>query len=69
MTTKYTIEMTREMGQLLDQLVRQQGASSKAEVIRRSIALMTVAQQAKIDGMKLSVTTENGKIEKELILP
>ena len=61
-----SIKFDRKTGELLDELRIHYGATSKAEVIRKAVALLTVAVAAEKDGAKLMVISENYK--KEIIV-
>ena len=65
---KFTFEMNDEMAKLIKKLAKAQGATSKAEVFRRAIALLKVAQEAKDQGKTLCVA-DKGKVEKQLVMP
>jgi hypothetical protein len=62
-----TIKFDEQTEKLFEELKRDFGATSKAEVIRRALALLEVARQAKKTGREISVTSE-GKIEKSVIV-
>jgi Arc/MetJ-type ribon-helix-helix transcriptional regulator len=52
---RLSLDVTPEVNELLEQLVRDLGASNKSEVLRKAIALMKVAAEAKEDGHKLYI--------------
>ena len=65
---KYTLEMTRSMKRVIDQLVLDQNVDTYAEVLRRAIALLKVANDVQNQGKELSIT-KDGKIEAVLVMP
>ena len=52
---RLSLDLSREANELLEDLVRELGASNKSEVLRKAIALMKVAADAKEAGHKLYV--------------
>lgn len=66
-----SIKFDNKTADLLDQLKDEYGASSKAEVLRKSIALLSLANAAENENAKLIIKgkDENGKeYEKEIIV-
>lgn len=55
---RLSLDVTPEANELLERLVRELGASSKGEVLRKAIFLMQVAAEAKSEGHKLYVADE-----------
>ncbi len=64
---KYTCEMNREMKRVMNQLVLDLNVDTYAQVFRKAIALLLVAQKAQNEGKILAIT-EAGKIEKVLVM-
>ena len=52
---RLSLDVTPELNELLEQMVRSTGASNKSEVLRKAIALMKVASEAKENGHKLYI--------------
>lgn len=55
---RLSLDVTPEMNELLEQLVLDLGASNKSEMLRKAIALMKVAAEAKKDGRKLYIADQ-----------
>ncbi len=66
-TMKYTLEMTRPMRRIIDQLVLDLNVDTRAEVFNKAIALLVVAQDAKKEGKTLAIV-EAGQIKADLIM-
>ena len=65
---RYTIEITREMMRVLNRLKVSLDVETTVEVLRKAIALMKIAQDAKDAGKALYIT-KNGRIETEVVWP
>lgn len=66
-----SIKFDERTTDLLDQLKEHYGASSKAEILRKSIALLSVASEADDEKAKLVVKgkdAEGNEYEKEIIV-
>lgn len=61
-----TFKFNRETLKIIDQLKRDFGATSKAEVIRKALALLEVARQAKKSGGTIAVVDDDGTQHKVL---
>ncbi len=59
-TSSMTIAFDQRTAEILDDLKRDFGASSKAEIIRKAIALLDIARDARNNGGKLTVTDAAG---------
>lgn len=67
---KYTIEFDDSFDKTLDQLKDSTDAKTKADVIRRAVASYKVLKsESAPDNQKISITTDDGKILKDIILP
>jgi len=64
---KYTVEINRKMMRIIDQLVLDYDVDDRAEVFRRGIALLLVAQKAKKEGKTLAIV-EASEIKSELVM-
>ncbi len=73
MSSPTTFVFDEQMTETLDLLKKNTGAKSKAELIRRAIALYKVAEEAKQNNQKLLIRQEdsNGTMirEREIVLP
>ena len=56
---RVNFDVSEELDRTLEKLVRQTGSSSKSEVLRRAIALMQVAADAKSEGRKLVIAEKD----------
>jgi predicted transcriptional regulator len=68
---KYTLQMNDKLEAILDELAEKDGIS-KAQVIRRSLTLLKLAEDHKEDGyeLQLSKTGSDGESEKvKTVLP
>jgi len=52
---RFSLDLTSAMNELLEGMVQDLGASNKSEVLRKAIALMKVATDAKAQGHKLYI--------------
>jgi hypothetical protein len=69
-TTRYTIDLDPTYDEKLSSLAKEKGVT-KADVIRRALATYTyISGQAPLGGPnKISVTNQEDKVLKDLILP
>lgn len=56
---RVNFDVSEELDRTLEKLVKQTGSSSKSEVLRRAIALMQVAADAKAEGRKLVIAEKD----------
>lgn len=63
---KLTLELAPEVNEILESLAEMMH-TNKSDVLRRGIALLKVAAQAKQDGQKLGVATPDQPLTKEII--
>lgn len=54
--------------QLLEQLRQHYGASSKAEVLRKAIALLDVAAEAEQQDQQIMVESKDGKQKRQVLV-
>ena len=68
---RYTIDFDDNFDKLLSELVKSTGATTKADVIRRAVASYKFlkSEAPETEEKKVSITTKDGKIVKDIILP
>jgi hypothetical protein len=68
---RYTIDFDPSFDKTLSDLVKNTGASTKAEVIRRAVASYSYLkkQQAESADAKVAIVDKNNNITKEIVLP
>jgi hypothetical protein len=68
---RYTIDFDPSFDKTLSDLVKNTGASTKAEVIRRAVASYSYLkkQQAENEDTKVAIVDKNNNITKEIVLP
>jgi hypothetical protein len=59
-----TFKFDEQTERLFELLKRDFNASSKAEIVRKALALLEIARRAKAEGKEISVTTPDGKVVK-----
>jgi hypothetical protein len=65
----FSICIDERIDQALDNLRKQLGKPSRAEVFRMAVALLKLAGEAKEKGHKLTICDQSDHIVKEIILP
>jgi hypothetical protein len=67
---RYTIDFDKEFDKTLTDLVETTDATTKADVIRRAVASYSYLKKEQManKGVKI-VLTDQGKVNKELVLP
>lgn len=68
-TTLSTFKFDQRLTDTIEQLKESQHATSKSEIVRRAIALLKLVQDAKDNGERLVLVTEDGEKEREIVLP
>jgi len=68
MSSPTTFKFDEEVTQTLEELKKTTKSSSKAEVLRRAIRLLQVAEEARANGEKLMITDSRGGPVKEIII-
>jgi predicted transcriptional regulator len=63
---KLSVEVSGELDALLEELAKETHGT-KSDVLRKGIALMQVAVDAKKKGQRLGVADKDQKLEKELV--
>lgn len=66
---RYTIDFDDNFDKTLTELTNSTDAKTKADVIRRAVASYKYLKGQESSDSKVSVTTKDGKIVKDVILP
>jgi Arc/MetJ-type ribon-helix-helix transcriptional regulator len=66
--TRINFDVSPELDKTIEKLVRQTGSASKSELLRRAIALMEVAADAKEKGEKVVIADRNRKPVAEILV-
>ncbi|MDG2510974.1 ribbon-helix-helix domain-containing protein [Stenotrophomonas maltophilia] len=72
MSSPTTFKFDEKLTATLDELKAATGASTKAEIVRRAIALLKVVQDAKDSGGEVVIRTDDGahgKKERLIVMP
>ncbi len=67
-TKRINFDVTPELDNVISELTSKTGSSSKAEFIRRAIALMKVATEAKEKGEKIMIADSNREPLSEILV-
>jgi Arc/MetJ-type ribon-helix-helix transcriptional regulator len=65
---RVNFDVSPELDRIIEKLVTQTGSASKSEVLRRAIALMEIAAEAKQEGKKLMVAEKDRTLVAELLI-
>jgi hypothetical protein len=65
----FTVMADEKIFDAMDYLRQELGKTSRAEVFRMAIALLKIAGEARRDGLKLTVSDNNNKVLREIVLP
>lgn len=65
---RVNFDVTPELDQVINELTRKTGSSSRAELFRRAIALMQVATEAKEHDQKIMIADKNRTPISEILL-
>lgn len=65
--TKLTFEISKEVNEILEKLVIDSGSTSKSEVLRKAIALMKAATDAKLQGKPFGVGKSDETMEMKIV--
>ncbi len=68
MSSPTTFKFDEKLTKTLDDLKTATGASSKAEIVRRAIALLKVVQEAQEDGGEVVIRTTDGEDTRERVI-
>jgi Arc/MetJ-type ribon-helix-helix transcriptional regulator len=66
--SRINFDVSPELDQTIERLVKQTGSASKSELLRRAIALMEVAAEAKQKGEKVVIADKNRKLVAEVLV-
>lgn len=71
MSSPTTFKFDEKLTRTLDELKTATGASSKAEIVRRAIALLKVVQEATEEGGEVVIRNSHGddKRERVIVMP
>ena len=64
----FTMKIDDKCDQVLEDLKRKFGRTSKAEVFRLAIAMLKIVAEGRDDGFRM-VLVKNGSLEKEIVIP
>jgi Arc/MetJ-type ribon-helix-helix transcriptional regulator len=65
---RLNFDVSPELDEIIEKLVKLTGSTSKSEVLRRSIALMEVAVEAKQDGKKIVIAEKDRTPVAEVVI-
>ena len=65
---RLNFDVTPELNKTIEKLVKQTGSTSKSELLRRAIALMEVAADAKQEGKKVVIADRDRQPVAEVII-
>lgn len=65
---RINFDVSPELDQTIEKLVKQTGSASKSELLRRAIALMEVAAEAKQKGEKVVIADRHRKPIAEVLV-
>jgi len=65
---RINFDVSPELDQTIEKLVKQTGSASKSELLRRAIALMEVASEAKQKGEKVVIADKDRKPLAEVLV-
>ncbi len=63
---RLSLELSRELDQMLQEIA-EEGATTKSEVLRRALALVKVAHDAKKEGRYLGLVRDREKLDTEIV--
>jgi hypothetical protein len=66
---RYTIDFDNNFDKTLNDLTKDTDATTKADVIRRAVASYKYLKSQEKANNKVSITTNDGKIVKDVVLP
>ncbi len=65
---RLNFDVSPELDEIIEKLVKLTGSTSKSEVLRRAIALMEVAAEAKQEGKKIVIAEKDRTPVAEVII-
>ncbi|BAZ36854.1 hypothetical protein NIES4101_27740 (plasmid) [Calothrix sp. NIES-4101] len=66
-SVKLSLHISKQLNELLEELVAVTGSSSKTEVLKKAIALMEIAVRAKQEQKFLGISNNKENLETEII--
>ena len=64
----FTVQIDSKLDQTLEELKEDLGKTSRADVFRLGITLLKVANEGKRKGLKLTLSDEDDKVQKEIVI-
>ena len=64
----YTFQIDSKLDETLDGLKEDLGKTSRADVFRLGITLLKVANEGKMKGLKLTLSDDEDKVQKEIVI-
>jgi len=65
----FTVSIDERLDRALDELKESMGKTSRAEVFRLAITLLKIADEARQEGLKLTISDKQGKVHREILIP
>lgn len=65
----FTLKIDSNLEDVLDQLKKDLGKTSRADVFRLAIALLKISVDGKKNGLRIVTANKNNEIEQEIVLP
>jgi len=63
---RLTLDVSEGLNEILEDIAEESGVS-KSEVLRKAVAMLDVAHKAAREGKQLTISTKDGKIEKQIV--
>ena len=64
----YTFQIDSKLDKTLDELKEDLGKTSRADVLRLGVTLLKVAKEGKEKGLKLTLSDDDDKVQKEIVI-
>jgi metal-responsive CopG/Arc/MetJ family transcriptional regulator len=65
----FTVSIDERLDRALDELKLSLGKTSRAEVFRLAVTLLKIADEARQEGLKLTIADRHGKVQREILIP
>jgi hypothetical protein len=65
----FTVGIDERLDRALDELKDSLGKTSRAEVFRLAVTLLKIADEARQEGLRLTIADKQGKVHKEILIP
>jgi hypothetical protein len=65
----FTVSIDERLDRALDELKLSLGKTSRAEVFRLAVTLLKIADEARQEGLKLTIADRQGKVQREILIP